>query len=92
MIPNPHIPERPTEVEKEGIEKAGFRCEKLLRHEAATAKVPVIFYTVTNETHFADDLRGANSDRRNLGLPEVVFLGKEPDLGTLTDAVWERLA
>ena len=90
--PDPPIPERPREVDEEGIQRAGLRCEQLLRHEPATAKVPVIFYTVTKKTHFADDLSAANADRRERGFPESAFLEKEPDLGTLTDAVWERLA
>ena len=85
------IPERPQEVAEGGVEKAGLRCEYLLREDSGSAQVPVIFHTVKNENALTEDLESARAQRSELGLPEFEFLGKEPMLDALLETVKKRM-
>jgi CheY-like chemotaxis protein len=86
------IPRRPPDVVSGGFQKAGLRCEQLLRQNPLTARVPVILYTITSAAHHAEYLDAANRERRERALPEVEFLEKDPDIGPLITAVRDRLS
>ena len=82
---------RPDVASAGKVDKAGLRCEKLLREDPSTARIPIVLYTVTNGKHCHDDLAPANEARRALGFPEVVFLSKEVEVKPLLNAIFAKL-
>jgi len=53
--PSPHVPERPADVRAGGISRAGLRCCVRLAAKPETSAIPVILYTVlqNSEIHVA---------------------------------------
>lgn len=54
--PAPNIPEPPPEVEKESFYRAGIRCVRLLLDHEETSTIPVILYTILEESDLELDL------------------------------------
>jgi CheY-like chemotaxis protein len=69
--PSPDPPHIPHEVRAEGFYRAGLRCQKLLEQNEATAKIPIIVYSVLGREDLHEDLRGTP---RN-----VIYLSKGAD-------------
>jgi len=83
---------RPDIVRAGEAPKAGLRCEELLREDPLTARIPVVLYSVTNESHCREALYPVNAARQAGGYPEVAFLSKEPEVKPLLDAIFKWLA
>jgi CheY-like chemotaxis protein len=60
--PSPNMPPRDEDVAREGPNRAGFRCKKLLASQARTRNVPVILYTVLERADISHELGPPGSD------------------------------
>jgi len=79
--PSADTAEPPDEVRKEGFFAAGLRCERLLAANQRTSRIPVILYTVLEES----DLRQKQRSLRE----NVRYLPKESDPEPLISLVRE---
>lgn len=52
--PSPHIPDRPTDVKSGGISRAGLRCCARLAANPETSAIPVILYTVLQDSEIRE--------------------------------------
>ena len=68
------LPEAPEEVRREGYRRAGVRCRRLIADNPATRDIPVILYTVLEESDLREDT-GVES--------ESVYLPKNSSIGPL---------
>jgi len=81
--PADNMPEPPAEVEEEGYHLAGIRCMKRLRETEETAGVPIILYTVLQDTDM-DELNFEHSER-------IRHVTKDSDSDELFEAIDEML-
>jgi CheY-like chemotaxis protein len=79
--PSPDLQEPPADVRKDGFYAAGLRCERLLAENERTSGIPVIFYTVLEES----DVHQKQPTLRE----NVHYLPKESDPKPLIDKVRE---
>jgi CheY-like chemotaxis protein len=75
--PSPKI-DVPTEEAKNGFFRAGLRCERLLRQHKETRRIPVILYTVLQETDLGKEL---------IKTPPTYYVGKATDSSYLIDTI-----
>lgn len=76
--PSEDMPPRPEEVRREGPNRAGFRCKKILAEEEGTKHIPVILYTVLADGDIEHEL--ASGD---------VYLNKDDDFSPLIQLIRE---
>ena len=72
----------PEEVRREGHQRAGLRCAKLVRQQDKT--IPIVLYTILRKADLQDELSG--------DLDDVVLLTKDPDLGPITEHIRTLMA
>jgi DNA-binding NarL/FixJ family response regulator len=73
--PQPNYPQPPDDVAAGGYYRAGLRCSRLLHEDRALRHVPVILYTILEQT----DLE---RDGQELP-PNATYVGKNADLDVL---------
>ncbi len=66
--PSHDFEQPPDEVKAEGFYRAGLRCVELLRKNGATKHIPIILYSVLEQSGIEDELAGLR--------PQVSFLPK----------------
>jgi CheY-like chemotaxis protein len=80
--PAPNLELPPTEVDREGFYRAGFRCERRLAADKRTQNIPVIFYSVLEYEDLIEELPQR---------PQVKYLNKDFDLKTIRKALQNAL-
>ena len=55
--PTPNVQSPPAEVQKGGFFRAGLRCARLLAAQFGTRNIPVILYSVLEESDLASELK-----------------------------------
>ena len=75
--PSPQLVPKPVELKNTTFHKAGFRCQELLQEHPETKDLPVILFTVIDETD------------AKLGAPSVIFVAKFRDQVSLIEKIKE---
>jgi CheY-like chemotaxis protein len=60
--PSRNMPPRDEDVRREGPNRAGFRCKKLLASRESTRNIPVILYTVLEKADIGHELGPKDDD------------------------------
>jgi len=57
----------PPDVKEEGFFRAGLRCERLLRQARETKRIPVVLYTVLEESELEPGLKSVGTATKYIG-------------------------
>jgi CheY-like chemotaxis protein len=76
------LPEAPEEVRREGYHRAGIRCQRLLAENPETRNIPVIFYTVLEESDLKPELEDL--------VGNFVYLSKNSSVAPLVEEIRRR--
>lgn len=79
--PAPHMLVPPDDVREEGFYTAGLRCERKLRQNSETSTIPVILYTMLEQSDLLRQLEGKEDN--------TIYCRKEADLHSLIQKIRE---